>query len=67
MVTNVNERTIQIDLPLETLDLAADRVEIGFASGFCGGDVYFCDHFPNNWGDPFNAGLNTTVWLPLTW
>lgn len=67
VVTNVNETTLQIDLPLSTLDLAADRVELGVATGFCGGTAYFCDHFPNGWGDPYNAGLNTSVWLPITW
>ena len=66
-VVNVDATTLQINLPLETLDLAADRVEIGFASGFCGDPTFYCDHYPNGWGDPYNAGLNTFLWFPLTW
>jgi hypothetical protein len=66
-VFTVDEDTLQIDVPIATMRLSANQVRAGFAAGFCGDPTYFCDHFPNGWGDPYNVGLNTALWLPLSW
>jgi hypothetical protein len=60
-----NEVVISVDLA--SLGLLQDNMSIGFASGFCGGVTYYCDHYPDGWGDPYNAGFYTSAWFDLSW
>lgn len=67
-VSEVDARTIQLDIPLEPLGLreGVDAINLGFGAGFCGGTEQFCDHFPDGWGAPY-TGLNSSRWTTLDW
>ena len=66
-VSYPDDHTIAISADVASMGLAIDLVDIGFAAGFCGGSDYYCDHFPDGWGDPYNYGMVTTLWFPLEW
>ena len=51
---------------LADMDLAVDSYSIGFAAGWCGPDEYFCDHFPDGWGYPYD-GWNSTNFFDVDW
>ncbi len=61
--------TVQFDFPLSDLGLFSDSLNLGFASGWCGEPEYFCDHFPDGWGYPYDEvnGWNPALWLELEW
>jgi len=63
----VSANELVVSVTLAPLGLLQDTISIGFASGFCGGSDYYCDHFPDGWGDPYNTGFYTSAWLDLTW
>ncbi len=67
VVTDIDETTVRISLPVASMGLAVDRLRLGFAAGFCGGAVYYCDHFPDGWGNPYGSGLVLSRWLTLEW
>jgi hypothetical protein len=60
-------KEVVISVDIASLGLLQDEVSIGFASGFCGGSSYYCDHYPDAWGDPYNAGFFTSSWFDLRW
>lgn len=51
---------------LSDMDLAVDSISMGLAAGWCGPDEYFCDHFPDNWGYPYDS-FSTSSWYTLSW
>lgn len=59
--------TVQFTIDLPSMGLTIDRIGAGFAAGFCGGDSYYCDHFPDGWGDPYQNGFNTDVFAQMSW
>lgn len=63
----VSATELVISITLAPLGLLQDTISLGFASGFCGGTDYYCDHYPDGWGDPYNSGFYTSAWLDLTW
>ncbi|MBN2798314.1 MAG: choice-of-anchor J domain-containing protein [Deltaproteobacteria bacterium] len=66
-LTVLDQETVLLRLDLTSMDLALDTLSLGFGAGFCGGSTYYCDHYPDGWGDPYQAGLNTSVWADLSW
>jgi len=64
-VTALDDREVLIEIDLTSMDLSLDRVDAGFAAGFCAGS-FFCDHFPDGWGDPY-SGLRDYLWVTLDW
>ena len=66
-VTQVDTNRLRISIEVAAVGLALDKLELGFASGFCGGDPYYCDHYPDDWGDPYVKGFDTTRWVTLEW
>jgi len=67
VITTLDSRRVAIDLDLASMDLAEDALSIGFAAGWCGGATYFCDHFPDGWGDPYQTVLVPDLWFDLVW
>ncbi|MES2639928.1 MAG: choice-of-anchor J domain-containing protein [Myxococcota bacterium] len=57
---------VQIDLALADMGLSLDTLSLGFASGWCGPDEYYCDHFPDGWGYPYDT-WNPSVFFDLSW
>jgi hypothetical protein len=58
--------TVELDVTVGDLGLALDRMDIGFASGWCGPDEYWCDHYPDGWGYPY-TGWSPSLWFSLEW
>ncbi len=67
VISNLDSRRIGIDIDLSSMDLSSNTLSLGFAAGWCGGDTYFCDHYPNDWGDPYQTFLVTDLWFDLAW
>ncbi len=63
----VDADTVVISWDLAPMQLLLDRLSIGFAAGFCGGETYYCDHYANGWGDPYQVGFDETRWFDLSW
>lgn len=66
-ITVVDARTVRFTVELADLGLALREIKLGFATGFCGGGTYYCDHYPDAWGDPYQSGFDTSRWLTLSW
>lgn len=66
-VEQTSPTKLRISIDLATFGLALDKVTFGVASGFCGGDPYYCDHFQDDWGDPYVKGFDDSRWLTLEW
>lgn len=58
--------TAQLDVDLALLGLARDSLTIGIGAGWCGAPDYYCDHFPDYWGYPYD-GLYTGDWFDMEW
>jgi hypothetical protein len=67
VVTEVDAYTIHVAVDVPSMGLALDSLSLGFAAGFCGDPTYYCDHFPDAWGDPYNTGMRTGLWFDLGW
>ncbi len=67
-IVELDAYRVLITIDLLPMDLAVDRLEVGFASGFCGGSTYYCDQFPDFWGSPYgNPPFNPGLWYELRW
>jgi len=58
--------TVQFDLVIAEMGLFLDTISMGFASGWCGPPDYYCDHYPNAWGYPYDS-FSTANWFELSW
>jgi hypothetical protein len=67
VITDLDSRRLAIDVDLTSMALSSNTLSLGFASGWCGGSTYFCDHYPDGWGDPYVAGLVPDQWVDLDW
>jgi len=67
VLTVLDAQTIELAIDLTSMGLLLNSLEIGFAAGFCGADGYYCDQFPDAWGDPYQTGLNADAWVELRW
>lgn len=57
---------VQLDITVADLGLSLDSLSLGFASGWCGPDEYYCDHFPDGWGYPYDS-WNPSAFYDLSW
>jgi hypothetical protein len=48
------------------MDLSIDGFSMGFGAGWCGPPEYYCDHFPDGWGYPYES-YSSGAWLDLEW
>ncbi len=67
LVTNVDDTHVVIELNLAEMDLALPSLSAGFATGFCGGADYYCDQYPDDWGNPYQTGLVTWRFADMNW
>lgn len=65
-VSYPDANTVQLDLSLTALGLTFDEFTMGFGAGWCGEPDYYCDHFPDYWGYPYDS-YNPTDWYTLNW
>ena len=65
-VSQVSETVMQLDWDISTMALIQDELSMGFAAGWCGAPEYYCDHFPDGWGYPYE-GYYSSYWLDLEW
>jgi hypothetical protein len=66
VVTYPSATEVQIDVTLADLGLAVDSIELGFATGWCGPPEYYCDHFPDGWGYPYDS-WSPGLFYSLSW
>lgn len=57
---------VQLDITIADLGLSLDTISLGFASGWCGPDTYYCDHFPDGWGYPY-VSWSPSLFFDLSW
>jgi hypothetical protein len=60
------ETQVQVDITLADLGLSLDTLSLGFASGWCGPDTYYCDHYPDGWGYPY-VSWAPSLFFELSW
>lgn len=65
-VEYTSETELILRWSLSDMDLSVDSVSMGLAAGWCGPPEYFCDHFPDNWGYPYDS-FTTSGWYTLSW
>ncbi len=61
-----SETQVQVDIDIADMGLSLDSISLGFASGWCGPDEYYCDHFPDGWGYPYDT-WNPALFFSLSW
>ncbi len=66
VVSYPSETVVQLDITLADMGLSLDTLSLGFASGWCGPPEYYCDHFPDGWGYPYDAWYSS-LFFDLTW
>lgn len=62
----ISDTDILLILDTADMGLLLDQLELGLAAGWCGPDEYFCDHYPDNWGYPYDS-FTTSGWFSLSW
>lgn len=65
-VVEVDAYTLLLQVDIPSLELAQDQISVGFGAGYCGNATYYCDHYPNAWGAPYQ-GMNFGLWAPMSW
>lgn len=65
-VTFPDATTVRFAIPIADAGFLVSSMEIGFASGWCGPDEYWCDHYPDDWGYPYDS-WDTSQWVSMTW
>ena len=48
------------------MGLLTDSFRLGLAAGWCGPPEYYCDHFPDNWGYPYDS-FSSSRWFDVRW
>ena len=48
------------------MGLLTDSFRMGLASGWCGPPSYYCDHFPDYWGYPYDS-FSSARWYDVRW
>ena len=47
---------------LADMGLNSNSIDLGLAAGWCGPPEYYCDHYPDNWGYPYES-MDTGLWF----
>ena len=61
-----SSRSVVFSLTVDDLDLAEDSLSLGFGTGWCGPPAYYCDHYPDGWGYPYDS-FTSAGWYELSW
>lgn len=61
-----DSNSVILSLPTADLATPTNSLSIGLAAGWCGPPTYYCDHFPDAWGYPYDA-FSTGGWFSLRW
>ena len=62
----VDDTHVMLSWLAEDMALFSNDFSLGWASGWCGPDEYYCDHFPNGWGYPY-VSFSTSGWFDVSW
>lgn len=65
-VTFPDATTVRFSIPIADAGFLVTSMELGFASGWCGPDEYWCDHYPDGWGYPYDS-WDPSEWFSMTW
>ena len=66
--TYVSSTELMMSWNTDDMDLVLDRFDIGLAAGWCGPPEFFCDHFPNGWGWPYDGTtFDPGDWYSVSW
>ncbi len=63
---SADDNLLLIEWDPAAMDLAIDSFSMGFGAGWCGPPSYYCDHFPDGWGYPYDS-YSSGSWLDLEW
>ena len=58
--------TVRFDLAIADMDLRVNQLSLGLAAGWCGPPDYYCDHYPDGWGYPYDS-WNPGAFFDLNW
>lgn len=58
--------SVLFEVTIADLGLLLDQMDMGFATGWCGPDTYYCDHFPDGWGYPY-ISWSPSLFFELSW
>lgn len=67
VLTAVDADTIRLDLDLPSMALAQDSLVLAVGTGFCGAASFYCDTWPDAWGNPYTGPIDPATWMPLSW
>ena len=58
----------EVELAWDTslMGLTTNELRVGLAAGTCDTDDYWCDHFPDGWGDPY-VSFSSAEWFSMEW
>jgi hypothetical protein len=66
VVTYPDATTVRFEIALDDIGLLVDSLSLGIASGWCGPPDYYCDHYPDGWGYPYDS-WNPSAFFDLSW
>lgn len=66
VVTYPDAYTVRFDMDIASMGLAIDMISFGFATGWCGPPEYYCDHWPDGWGYPYDS-WDYGDWFRMAW
>jgi len=58
--------SVLLEWDLAAMDLSIDEFSMGWGVGWCGPPEYYCDHFPDAWGYPYES-YDPTEWFDMEW
>lgn len=65
-VDYLSSTEVQLTIPIEPLDTVTTALSLGFGTTWCGPPEYYCDHYPNSWGYPYDS-FDPGLWFDLDW
>jgi hypothetical protein len=61
-----DEQSVLLRFATSDLAMTGTTLKLGLAAGWCGPDTYYCDHFPDGWGYPYDS-FSSASWFSLSW
>ena len=65
-VQEIDAQTLVIRWSLSSMELVQNQIVLGFGTGYCGSETYYCDHYPDAWGAPYQ-GFIQSRWATVSW
>jgi hypothetical protein len=63
----VDADTLRITLDTAAMGLADPELQLAVGTGFCGASSFYCDNWPDGWGDPYVGPIDPATWFRLAW